>query len=394
MLFATICDKAWRHGRGSLTSTVMTNYKLAKLNDAGGNLQARWFVYYSYLHPETAKKERFRIYISSTLKTATARREKAEELKRAINDKLKRGWSPYQFESMKFSTVANALLFVLEIKKTTCRSRTHHTYKHLITFFIGYLEKKGLKNITLDCFNSHHAQAFLDYAKSEKGIANRTYNYYAMHMRIFFNFLIERDYTTFNPFQKIKKLTVEESEITCFTPKELHLIRTDLREKDFDLYIISCFIFYCAIRPAELMRLRVMDIKLDKDLIIIPANANKNKKYQTVTIPEPFKRELLKFGLNYPGEYYLFTRHLQRGKKQAAPTRIAGYWREWADQVGISKNIYSLKHTAAGMLIESGCDIRDLQLHFRHSSLEMTQIYAEKFKNRPGERLKNSFPEM
>lgn len=90
--------------------------------------------------------------------------------------------------------------------------------------------------------------------------------------------------------------------------------------------------------------------------------------------------------------YFAFTRNLRPGIKEAAPTRISEYWRAWANKHNITKCIYQLKHTGAGMALQSGIDVRDLQLQLRHHSLEMTQVYLEKFNKRPSENLRKNFP--
>ncbi len=86
----------------------------------------------------------------------------------------------------------------------------------------------------------------------------------------------------------------------------------------------------------------------------------------------------------YPKEFFIFARHLMPGPKEAAPTRIAGYWRAWAKKNGITRNIYDLKHTAAGMAADNGVPMRDLQLHFRHSANGITEKYLDRFRKLPG----------
>ncbi|MCX6266194.1 MAG: site-specific integrase [Bacteroidetes bacterium] len=160
------------------------------------------------------------------------------------------------------------------------------------------------------------------------------------------------------------------------------------------MYVCACLIFYCFLRPQEIMRLKVEHFQLNSRLIVIPGTVSKNKKHEVVQIPNALVPVLKKLDLNYPGDYFVFTRHLVRGTKEAAPTRMAGYWRKFANEFGIKKNIYSLKHTGAGMAIENGINLRDLQLQLRHWSLEMTQVYLDKFKRRPSEKLANDFPDL
>jgi integrase len=127
---------------------------------------------------------------------------------------------------------------------------------------------------------------------------------------------------------------------------------------------------------------------------VIPGYVSKNKKQEVVHIPDALMPVLLKMNLNFPGDYFIFAKNQQRGPKEYAPTRIAEAWRKFADPHGIMKNIYSLKHTGVGLAIENGINIRDLQLQLRHSNLEMTQIYLDKFNSRPSGKLSTNFPDL
>jgi len=51
----------------------MGHFKLAKLFDADGDLSKRWFVYYSYVDPITAKFKRFREMLPTKAKTRVER---------------------------------------------------------------------------------------------------------------------------------------------------------------------------------------------------------------------------------------------------------------------------------------------------------------------------------
>ena len=47
-----------------------------------------------------------------------------------------------------------------------------------------------------------------------------------------------------------------------------------------------------------------------------------------------------------------------------------------------------------GLALESGISVRDLQLHLRHSSLEETQVYLEKFSRDTTDKLVKMFPNL
>ena len=373
----------------------MEDFKPAKLFDADGDLSQRWFVFYYFRNPESGKYERFREMIPTSLKTRSDRYAKGKDLKEAMNKRLLEGFNPFVGMDPSKTNILDAIIYLDEIK-SSLRKRTRDTYSCLLRRFKEFLvdKKVGLSSLTVDEFNYIHAQKFMDYYKKEHKVTNRTYNYAVIHMRTFFNLLIEREWLQVNPFKKVKTLPVEETEIVAFTDDELKILRENLPGYNYDLYIVAGLIYYCFLRPAEIMRLQVYHFHVDEGYISVPANVSKNKKQNTIDIPDNFIEELKQLDLNHPPTVYVFARHLKRGEKEAAPTRIAGYWREFANEFGIAKNIYSLKHTGNGRASEMGISARDLQLHNRHSNLDMTQRYLDRFSKKVSTKVVKNFPKM
>ena len=373
----------------------MEPFKKAKIFDAGGDLEQRWFVFYYYLNPDTGKYQRFREWIPRTIYTAAGRRDRAHEMIKKINLKLIQGFNPFLAQEKRLTTISSALEFALDIKKNTTRKRTYHTYRYTVKSLLVWLKKTGRENMPVDNFGKQHAQAFTDYSILELHLYNATVNYRTLHLRVMFKVLMKREYIVFNPFDGIEKLPVEEAEIVTFTKDELIQMDEFLPAWDFNLYAIACLIFYCFIRPQEIVRLQVHHICLSDRSIRIPGSRSKNKKSEMVQIPDALIPVLVRLELDkYPADHFIFSKEFHRGLKEIAPTRIAGAWREFGNQFGISKNIYSLKHTGAGMAVEAGINLRDLQLQLRHSSLEFTQIYLDKFKRRPSDQLNSHFPDL
>ena len=79
------------------------------------------------------------------------------------------------------------------------------------------------------------------------------------------------------------------------------------------------------------------------------------------------------------------------GMKEIAPTRIAEAWRAYANRHGITKNIYDFKHTGNGFAFDQGMNARDIQLQNRHSSLNETQKYLNKFRRIASDKFKEDF---
>ena len=68
---------------------------LPKLNDAGGNLSKKWFVYYSVRDPRTDKMERFKDHVGLSHPDESVRRERADKIIQELTVKLKKGWTPF-----------------------------------------------------------------------------------------------------------------------------------------------------------------------------------------------------------------------------------------------------------------------------------------------------------
>jgi integrase len=372
----------------------MQNYKLARLYDADNDISKRWYVFYFFTNPDTLKPDRFRVFISSKILTKSGRRDEGHRIIKEINKKLIEGWSPYQYAEKKFTGMSEALNVILDFKLATTRRRTGYTYRYMINLLIKWLAKKGIDKRPISEFNSNLAREYFDYMKVKLQYSNRTFNNHLSHLKTFFNELISREYIIGNPLMTIKPLETEEPELTYFTDDELEMISELLPIYNPRLWIVAQMIYYCFIRPQEIVRLRFSDFNLARQQISIRGNIAKNKRNQVVDIPNDFMIHLLTMNWDYPPEWYVFSTHLNPGQKEIAQTRIDGVWEKFRKAVKLptSKKIYSLKHTGVGKLVDAGVDTRSIQLQIRHYSLEQTQQYLDKFRRRPNETLKKQFP--
>jgi integrase len=370
----------------------MEKYKLAKLYDAGGDLSLQWYVYYQYKHPETKKFQRFKKTISIRLLTKTARYAAAATLIKEINKWLRNSGSP--FNDAGSISLSDALDLFLKTKQHALRLRTFYTYRNYVTILKKFLAEKKLLQIYPNEFTPEWGTRFFDWLIPVHGIGNRTFNNYRVSIKSIFRFMEDRHIIDVNPIGNIPKLELEESAITRLTPGELKKMKEDLPGRNYPLYAIANLVYYCFLRPQEIVRLRVDSFDLVHQRIFLSGKTTKNKRTQVIVIPDPLLEILIDLkNLNAPADHFIFSNHLLPGTRQIAPTRIAETWRKWADSMDISKGIYQLKHTGIGMCIESGAmGVRDLQLQLRHSSLDETQKYLEKFNNVASDRLKKGFP--
>lgn len=373
----------------------MKQYKFAKLYNKNNDLEKRWFVGYYFHHPETFKFQLFKVWISSNLKTRQARIKKANEIISNINNKLQNGFNPFENENISFTNLIEALETVLNYKQSYIRKRSYHTYRSCVNIFIEWLKSEKLDKLIVEAFNFQNTLKFADYLKIQKKLANRTFNNYIDHLRIIFSELVKREYILKNPFSKIEHLPDGERTIFAYSDLELTLLKEHFPINAPKLWLICQFIYYCAIRPAELVQIKIKYIDLKNENINIPAFVSKTKRQNVVSIPTELINELNKLQLNIiEPEFYLFSKNLEPGNFLIAPTRLSEKFRVEANKIGLNRNLYELKHTGAGKSLEAGADIRDIQLHLRHTNINTTEIYLRAFKSSTSKEFIKNFPKL
>ena len=371
----------------------MNKFKTARLFDKRGDLSKRWYVGYYFKHPETGKFVLFQIWISSKLRTRMARVQRANHVIDHINNRLTLGYNPFQNENPRLTNIIEALNVILNKKTTYTRKRTSNTYKSHCKIFFKWLRLEELDKLNIAALSFNHVLTFSDYLKITKKVSNRTHNNYVTSLRILFNDLIERDNIEVNPFIKVKYLPEEKRNIWAYSVDELSALKEYCTTKDPQLWLVCKFIFYLAIRPAELVQLKINNIDLKNQRVIIPGNISKNRKNGVINIPNHFYQELIIMEFEkYDPDLFLFSRNLEPGSIQIAPTRLSERFKVVKDKIGLKRRLYDLKHTAAGLAVQNGSNIRDLQLHLRHSDLKVTQKYLEAFQNKPSENFQSQYP--
>lgn len=370
----------------------MLDFRYAEIGKSGD----REYIYYYAKNPDSGKLERRRIYLNN-IKTKANRIRYAKRLVNHINNKLDHGWNPFIDDSenkKKYTFINEALDFAYKYKLKYIRKTSVGNYKHRMAVLKEWLKQKGkLKGYIFE-FTEDLSLSFMNNLLMEKDIKGRTYNNYLIDYRTFFNLLVKNKYLVTNPFHAVEKLPETETSKRPFTDQELEAYMTHVKKYDQHFYIISLYIYYCGLRPAEVCRLRVGDINLNKGLIYISGTESKNKKVGVIPVVDDFKNILNNYLNKYPNEYYICGKGLQPGPQFTYPTRIAEKFRAIAEYLNISKDvkIYALKDTAADKLIEAGYDAKVIRDLFRHSNIAITNEYLKKFNPHISERLIKEFP--
>jgi integrase len=354
----------------------------------------KWFVSYHVLDQETKKLKRIRVYGRLNSLPVHERYAEASKMMKAITGQLASTYKGKQI--IEVVTLVEHIQDFLKRKQIN-RRKTWLTYCSFGNRFFQWLMQNGYVKITADCFTTRHAFEFLDHMLMT-GICAGTYNNYRRMMKTFFNDIISRGYIKKNPFNPTKKLQHTEAMHRAFTPMEQKTLKNYLSKNTPWLYLFVCFEYYCFIRPAELCRLKISHLDLENMKIYVPGEISKNKQSTWVVIPDAFIDIITSYDLDeYPKDWQLFSRNLLPGTTIIHPNRASEMHRSILKHLHITDGhptLYAWKHTGAIRAVQSGVNIKDLQLHLRHSSLDMVNKYLRGLGMEASGDLRDKFPVM
>ncbi len=336
-------------------------YSQPMLCDFGGDLDKRWYVYFSFRNPISAKLVRQPgIYTGlHHHKNLRDRRAAAKILIEAISGILKNGYNPFvdedqiSIEEARKLNIPQAVEFVLTIKKSEY-STGYTDFKSRLTLFRDWLLKNGLENRYITAVNKTMVINYLNYVAQKNSPANRNNSRAALSK--FFRCLVDNEIIIYNFIEKIPKLNVVPERNRSYTPKQEADIFEHLEKVDPHLALYIKFISYSFLRPIEVNRLSVGDIDVVDRKMYVRA---KNQKVKIKIIPEILLREIpLLDGKNKDDAFFGMSEIGQPWTTAVEDRR--GYYSKRFRKVikthfGLSANygLYSFRHTFAVKLYNS-----------------------------------------
>jgi integrase len=127
--------------------------------------------------------------------------------------------------------------------------------------------------------------------------APRTKRGYLSDVRTMFNYALRRGYVERNPAAGVElpALNGEGGKIEVHTPDQVRQVLETARRADLDICRLLAVRYFAGVRSAEAHRLREEDIKLDQNLLEVPALKSKTRSRRLVTI-QPNLRAWLELG--------------------------------------------------------------------------------------------------
>ena len=360
---------------------------------------SEWYVSYYAIYPATGKLRRVKIKLNR-IKSIGKRRSAAKQLINELDTKLVNGWNPFieQEAPKAFHMLFDVLDTYLKIQTKEAEKHSIRSYTSYIKHLKEYLIRKNHGNqMYVSQFDKIIATNVMIELKQNPKYSFRTYNNYLQFYTCLFNWMMQFNYVSANPFKALKKnpkklITKNRRPLTT---EERTQLKDFLIANGNNNYLVMCLMcYYCFLRPNEISLLRVKDIDVVNQLIYVSKEIAKNDNDSIRTIPDAMLEYVQKLELNCPGDYYLFSfdKHQKfvPGKKRAEGREIARYWNDVIRaNLGFPMTLqfYSLKDTGITNMLADGIAPNFVQGQADHSSLKMTSIYAVKRNSKAQEQI-------
>lgn len=367
-----------------LKPTPFVDYVPARLSES-----KEWVVVWYVKDPVTNKMIRCRKKFNR-IKQLTKRRASAKAFINTINERLALGWNPAVTSIAPRATTKlfEALDLFLKVKAKEAEENSMRSYRSYISMFKTWLKDKDISEDAYVCAITYEvAMELMDDVDSRKEISPRTYNNYLMFFRLLFNWMIDHDFISDNPFDRIKrkpkKLTKKKRRI--FTDRELNTLFEFLGKNNPNYLCMALLCYCCFLRPKEIVSLRCNDIDLVRQVVHIRSEIAKNDNDSFRTIPDVIVPILRNLELSNGG-LYLFSGsgsdtpyEFSPGRTQVCSRKIAKYWDTYVRPAcGFNQDLqfYSLKDSGVTKMLTEKIPINLVQKQADHSSVAMTAIYV------------------
>lgn len=271
-----------------------------------------WFVYFRYLNPNTGKREvHKKTFDINRIPDKHERARHGRAMAKAMWEEIQMGWLPIEEKQgiFKINTLLESMEEVTAVAWAGKRPRTIHSYTIVKRMFFEWMHKVRLDLIKPKEFNTIYANKYMDHIKIEKRMTGRTWNNHLGYIKIFFNYLVEREIIDKNPFRAIKKQPeLKSTKNIAYTEQEQAILNDYLYKHHRPLYHFCRMIYGLYLRPAEISRIKISDVDLHNWIVNLRPENAKTKSYRAAIIPDSFRPMFEEMNLSqYPKDYYLFS---------------------------------------------------------------------------------------
>ena len=358
-----------------------------------------YVIEYYFLNGLTGEQERRTIKMNRIRKrcqTASEFKQYAQSVICNLNIKLANGWSPMGEvqNTREYVPLPQIIGQYMREKESELSSSSLPCYRSFTGRLQEWIEKE-YPQCNCALFTKLMAVQFLDHLWSGKSaryncgkkmnqadnhISERAYNSNLKLGRAFFSWCINKCYAKENPFETIKPKRTKQKTRTLI-PEAIRLRIDDYFAETNPAMQLMCRLVYTSLlRPVEATRVRVSQIRYDRDCIVMPCDQTKNGKERIGRLDEGLKALLRKYldGAG-PGDYLFSNRAWTYGNKPKNSQMFAKEWMKMRDALKLPAKyqLYSLRDTGISDLMHDGVADIDVMHAAGHSDLSMTTRYAD-----------------
>lgn len=304
-----------------------------------------------------------------------------QEYIRNTEAKLLNGWNPFADDGKEIKVAALIKDVRVEYEEALVfegkRSKTIVDYRNRLKHFCDWCAGKRLKHIG-ECTPAR-VEEYLNYKVKVKGVGACARNNERTLLSAFFTWCVGRFYLADNPCKGIKTMRVPPKRRRILTGDEVARVAEYFLENDKYMLLAVMFQYYTLIRPNELMHLRVGDVHMEEQYVVVPAEYSKNHREQPVALNDRLVAFMKELGIDKcPKEAWLFGYGCKPCFVPGNHAQFRYRWWNMREELGLPREVqfYSLKDTGIIDLInaEGVLLARD---QARHSSIAVTNLYAQ-----------------
>jgi integrase len=318
-----------------------------------------------------------------------------------LSEKLASGWNPFieQEAGKGFTTLSAALDTYFNDKSREMTDNSIRSYKSFISMLKDYL-KTVLKDENIFCinFNQEAARNYLLWCWNEKGIEGRTFNGYIRGYHSIWAWLVEFNYSKVNVFDGITRKKEKKKNRIEINSNLRAEIKQHLLEQSEAAYWLMCELcFFGLIRPSEMVRLKVNNVDLEKQIIVLNFNETKNQQERICSLPNHVAALLTEHLKRANSDDFLFSDRggYLPGKNELDSRKIAKRWEKLRVEIGFGKNIqfYSQRDSGIIYMLDT-INPEYVRSQADHYSLEMTTKYTKHFRPEGNRDIMNIEPDI
>lgn len=395
---------------------------LPRLNDCGGVLEKKWFVFYSVRDPRNDKMQRFKSYEGLHLHKDVASREKAaQELIKELSDKLKRGWTPFNDDKtviyedqLQYKTITDLYgkkrsvnttfrLYAskyIELKKEEMlvEESTISTYASKLRIFSEWLAAKH-DAIDVTAIDNKMILAFFSYLINVQNLSNNTIYDYRQILSAVFEYIKRNGKIIENPVYNIPRGHDKDLAPRPVAEFDIETFRDAISVSDPQLWMAIEFETYCFLRPGkELRLLKIRDIDFARGLINVDRFRSKTNRERHATVPRHFLlklRNVYKLQ-DYDKDFFVLGNEYKPGPTCLGKNNLKNRFNTFRKRLNMpyTYKLYSWKHTGNSLALDSNISMYALRDQNGHSSVQITEIYTKNKLGTVSKEIQDNFPNL